>query len=63
MLKKRVKYYIHKDGKQKFASFNFTFNIHPNGTKMFANLGHNGREPQCYDLPKDGYPYTMEYEK
>ncbi len=62
-MNEKIKHFIHKDGVQKFPAYNKEHNIHPSGTKRYANIGDNHLLPECNDLPKDGYPYTHEYDK
>lgn len=60
---RRIKYYIHRDGIQKFPFYSESYNIHPLGTKRYANFGCeiNAARYHAHDLPADGYPYNLEY--
>lgn len=60
-LDRYFRYHVHKNGIDKFPAYNQTQNFHKNGVQRYANIGNNHREPECKDLPRDGYPYSGEW--
>ena len=58
---KRIKYLVGSDG-VKYPYFHPLHNIHPIGTKRYANTGDDRYSPKCFDLPSSAKPFTIEYE-
>ncbi len=57
----RIKYFVGNDG-EKYPYYHPSHNLHPSGTKMYANTGDDRYAPRCYDLPEFARPYNLEYE-
>jgi len=60
-MNKRIKYNVSMVTGEKYPHYNPTFSIHPNGTQLYCAFG-DGDRGNIRDLPKDEYPYLMEYE-
>lgn len=55
-----ARYFVGING-VKFPVYNKDHNFHKIGVKRYGNIGDNHLEPECFDLPKELYPYTIEW--
>lgn len=62
MKKRRIKYLVGNTG-SKYPYYHPDYSCHPIGTKRYLNYETDRDSPKVYALPKDEYPYTVEYEK
>lgn len=56
----KVLFYVSVSG-DKFPAYHPLHNLHEREVKRYCNIGNDSLESDgCYDLPKDGYPYSTE---
>jgi hypothetical protein len=61
-VKTKPKYYIHNITGEKYPYYHPNWDNHPSGTVRYCNFG-SGDRGSVKDLPKDGYPYSIEYDE
>ncbi len=60
--KNRIKYWIGKSV-TKYPYFHPTYNLHENNIQRYSNHGYGNIYRGAMDLPKNDYPYAIEYEE
>lgn len=60
--KTRIKYYVGVSG-TKYPYFHRSYDLNPDAEKRYSNIGdEHWSHIGCWDLPKEDYPYSFEYE-